>query len=397
MGDSYIAENGNLTNFVIPNDVNGHKIKEEDEETLSKRALQITRGISFPMVLRSAIQLNVLEILSEGGRSGGGYLSAAEVAAEIPGCVNPHAPALLDRMLCLLSSFSILKCKLKLIRRGCENGEMKEGHERVFTAAPICKYFLTNSNNNNNVGGEGSFGPLFLLHHDNVFFESWKHLNDAVLEGGNPFQRAYGMKCFEYMGIDPKFNHTFNRAMSNHTTFLMTKILDVYRGFEGLGVLVDVGGGTGATLNLITSRYPDVRGINFDLPYVLADAPTTNPRVESVGGDMFDRVPNGDAIFMKWILHDWSDDDCLKVLKNCWKALPEKGKVIIVESIFPLKPENNYESQIALEQDVAMMAHNPGGKERTGEEFEFFAVQSGFSGCHVICSVYNSYVIEFHK
>jgi caffeic acid 3-O-methyltransferase len=90
--------------------------------------------------------------------------------------------------------------------------------------------------------------------------------------------------------------------------------------------------------------------------------------VEHVGGDMFRRVPKGDAIFMKvsfiislfgvkcfatkmrkdviingyflqWILHDWSDEQCLKLLKNCYDATPNDGKVIVVEAVLPAMPE----------------------------------------------------------
>jgi caffeic acid 3-O-methyltransferase len=100
------------------------------------------------------------------------------------------------------------------------------------------------------------------------------HLNDVILEGGIPFNRAYGMTAFEYPGTDQRFNRVFNQAMSSHTTLIMKKLLDVYKGFEGLKVLVDVGGGIGATLSIITSKYPQIKGINFDLPHVLADAPS---------------------------------------------------------------------------------------------------------------------------
>ena len=100
---------------------------------------------------------------------------------------------------------------------------------------------------------------------------------------------------------------------------------------------------------------------------------------------------------MQWILHDWSDEHCLKLLNNCCKALPNSGKVIIVESILPVVPENNVLSNIVFEQDMLMLAVNPGGKERTEKDFEELATKSGFSGCEVICSAYNSQVMEFHK
>lgn len=126
-------------------------------------------------------------------------------------------------------------------------------------------------------------------------------------------------------------------------------------------------------------------------------------------------MPNGDAVFMKikplwviisiylstcseievcqdWTLHDWSDEHCLKLLKNCWEALPSNGKVIFVESLLPVAPENIASSHVVFEQDLCMLARNPGGME-----FEALAKKSGFSGCEVICCAYNSWVMEFQK
>ena len=99
------------------------------------------------------------------------------------------------------------------------------------------------------------------------------HLKDAVLDGGIPFNKAYGMTAFDYHGTDPRFNKIFNNGMSNHSTITMKRILDTYKGFEGLSTLVDVGGGIGATLNMILSAYPTIKGINFDLPRVIEVAP----------------------------------------------------------------------------------------------------------------------------
>lgn len=84
------------------------------------------------------------------------------------------------------------------------------------------------------------------------------------------------MTAFEYHGTDPRFNKVFNNGMSNHSTITMKRILDTYKGFEGLSTLVDVGGGTGATLNMIISKHPTIKGINFDLPHVIEDAPAYN-------------------------------------------------------------------------------------------------------------------------
>nr|AFD61598.1 caffeic acid 3-O-methyltransferase [Hevea brasiliensis]AGD80033.1 caffeic acid O-methyltransferase [Hevea brasiliensis] len=351
-----------------------------DEETWNL-AIDLANTVILPMVLKSALELNVIDIISTAGNSGAS-LSAPEIAQRIPEAKNPEAPVLLDRMLRLLATYDIVKCSSNTK----ENGEV----ERLYAPGPICKFLTKNKN------GSGSAAPLLLLHHDEVFMKSWYHLNEAILEGGTPFNRAYGMNQFEYPGTDQRFNRVFNDAMSSYTTYLVKKILDAYKGFDGLKSLVDVGGNSGVTLNSITSKYPHIKGINYDLPHVLADAPSY-PGVEHVAGDMFKSVPKGDAIILKWVLHDWNDDLCLKLLKNCWEALPSNGKVIVVESILPTVPENNVTSQVLHKEDLMLLSFNVGGKERTRQEFEALASKSGFSSCEFICCAYNSWVIEFHK
>ncbi|GLJ55152.1 hypothetical protein SUGI_1183740 [Cryptomeria japonica] len=80
------------------------------------------------------------------------------------------------------------------------------------------------------------------------------------------------------------------------------------------------------------------------------------------------------------ILHDWSDDHCIKLLKNCHKASPENGKVIAVDSILLVAAETSSYAKQAFHVDLFMLAFNPGGKERTEEEFKDLAKATGFAG-----------------
>uniref|UniRef100_A0A7N0U694 Caffeic acid O-methyltransferase n=1 Tax=Kalanchoe fedtschenkoi TaxID=63787 RepID=A0A7N0U694_KALFE len=357
------------------------KISASDngDEELGNQAIRLANAVVLPMALKSAIELNVLKVLSRAGPDA--FLPPSRIAAEIGAAGNPDAPVLLDRLLNLLASHSILKCRPV----AGEDGAV----ERRYGVSPICE-FLTKDEDG------GSVAPMLLLLQDKVYIKSWYHLNDAIMEGGVPFDREYGMNVFEYPGTDPRFNQLFSKAMSSPTTLIMKKVLGVYKGFEGVGVLVDVGGGVGVTLGMIISTYPSIKGINFDLPHVLAVAPSY-PGVEHVGGDMFSKVPKGDAIFMKWVLHDWSDEHCCKLLKNCYEALASLGKVIIVESILPEVPDNSVTTNIACELDLLMMAHSPGGKERRLSEYDALAKEAGFSGCQVICNAYNNWIMELAK
>ncbi|CAM8891700.1 unnamed protein product [Rhodiola kirilowii] len=354
--------------------------RSDATDELAKQAIRLANAVILPMALKSAIELNVIKVLSRAGPEA--FLTSSQIAVEIGATRNPNAPVLLDRVLNLLASHSILKCYGKT----GEDGVV----ERVYGVSPICQ-FLTEDE------GGGSIAPLFLLFQDMVLMKSWYHLNDVIMEGGGvAFDREYGMNLFEYLGTDPRFNQVFNKAMSSHTTLLMKKVLGVYKGFQGIKVLVDVGGGVGVTLGMITAKYPNIKGINFDLPHVIATA-HSYPGVEHIGGDMFTEVPKGDAIFMKWMLHGWSDEHCLKLLKKCYEALPHSGMAIIVESILPDVPDDHLTTNIACEHDLLMLAQTPGGKERRLNEYDALAKGAGFSGCQVVNNAYNSWIMEFTK
>lgn len=102
-------------------------------------------------------------------------------------------------------------------------------------------------------------------------------------------------------------------------------------------------------------------------------------------------------LIFQWILHDWSNDQCLKLLKNCYDALPEFGKVIIVESVVPEFPDTDLVSKNIFKVDINMAMINIEGKERTVKEFEALARGAGFMAMKLICCVYGYWVIEFYK
>jgi caffeic acid 3-O-methyltransferase len=100
------------------------------------------------------------------------------------------------------------------------------------------------------------------------------HLKDAILEEGILFTKVYGTSVFEYMKTDPRWNNLLNTAMADLSEIVMKRVLETYKGFEGISLLVDVAGGTGATLNRVISMYPSIKGVNFDLPQVIKHAPS---------------------------------------------------------------------------------------------------------------------------
>ncbi|XP_028548157.1 caffeic acid 3-O-methyltransferase 1-like, partial [Dendrobium catenatum] len=126
-------------------------------------------------------------------------------------------------------------------------------------------------------------------------------------------------------------------------------------------------------------------------------APNEDGRVEHVGGDVFESIPSGEALLLKSVLHDWGDEDSLKILKNCWKSVPENGKVIVIDSFLPEAPDYTDLTHCVLNTDVIMLLESPSGKERTEKEFRELAELSGFSGFNVICNFSNAWIMELSK
>lgn len=351
---------------------------EDQEDNLAGHAMQLVSASVLPMVLKAATELGLLEIMERAGP--GALLSSSQIASQLPTHSNADSSLLLDSMLCLLASHSILSCSTSI--------HQNDGHVlRLYGLAPLSKFFLRNQDG-------GSLAPLLNLIHDKAIMNIWYHLKDAILEGELPFYKAHGMQAIEYVGKDARFSNVFKGSMKDFNPLLIMKILETYKGFEGLKSLVDAGGGDGSILKMILSKYPTIKGVNFDLASVIEESPSSLG-IEPIAGDMFVSIPKGDAILMKCILHHWDDEDCLKVLKNCYEALPDQGKVIVIEMVIP---EGAADADKSLFQfHLFMLNMNVNGKERTGKEFDSLARQAGFSGAQVACHAYDFSVVEFYK
>ena len=122
--------------------------------------------------------------------------------------------------------------------------------------------------------------PLSLVHFvllqtHPVYVAAWDHIHQRVLHGGDNFQnsRADGKEFWAYAATDPEFNALFNVGMVSLTKG-MRDLLTIYDGFKEVSTLVDMGGGHGEVSSLIIDAYPHIHAINYDLPHVIATAPT---------------------------------------------------------------------------------------------------------------------------
>ncbi|XP_056173577.1 caffeic acid 3-O-methyltransferase-like isoform X2 [Syzygium oleosum] len=358
-------------------------IDKEDESSSSSiplYAMQLATSSVLPMVLKATVELGVLDILEREGP--GAMLSPSQIASKIPVRNNPGAHGVLDQMLSLLASHSILSVSLGKGRQG-------DGGCRVYGLAPVAQYFLRNQEGD-------SLSDLMFMVQDRVMIDFWFHLKDAVLEGGVPFERAHGMNAVSYLQKDARFSEIFKNSMKEYNKLFMSKIFDVYKGFEGLNSLVDVGGGDGSILSMIISKYPHIKAINFDQASVIEKSPSYSG-IEYIAGDMFVSIPKGDAIFIKWVLHMFDDEHCIKILKNCYDALPDNGKVMAVDLVIPEAPEANLAARSLFQMYVFMRNMNPMGKERTEKEFETLAKEAGFCSIRVAYSAHNFSLVELYK
>jgi hypothetical protein len=153
---------------------------------------------------------------------------------------------------------------------------------------------------------------------------------------------------------------------------------------RGVETVIDIAGGNGSLLAALLRRHPGVRGALFDIPEVIERArvpgrPLTAegiaPRVGFSAGNMFEAVPEGhDAYVLKWILHDWPDQDCIRVLERIAAAARPGARLLVAEML--LAPGRT--ANPARQLDLAMLLLT-GGRERTASELQELAAGTGFT------------------
>ena len=142
--------------------------------------------------------------------------------------------------------------------------------------------------------------------------------------------------------------------------------------------MVDVGGANGALLCALAAGNPNVKGVVLDAPHVVDSATEyvreqgLSDRVSVVAGDFFQSVPAADLYLLKFILHDWDDEACVKILTNCARSLQPNGRVIVVAVLIGAIGEPGLGPLV----DMIMLAQT-GGKERTVDEHEKLFARSG--------------------
>ncbi len=240
----------------------------------------------------------------------------------------------------------------------------------------------------------------FVEYSGGTLWKVWSGLPEALATGASQARAQLGLDFFEYLQATPKALEEFGETLKAHSAVANKGVLERYD-FGGIRTLVDVGAGYGPLTIAVLEKYPEIRGVVFDLPEVIEAAPAHLPvknegvarRLGYAAGDMFKDVPRGDAFVLKLIMHDWDDASCAKILSNVCARLEPGGRVICIDNVMPPLGDASDVPQKLL--DVNMMLLLP-GKERTRVEWE--ALYRG-AGLRVTAMVpvpdaFNMFVIE---
>lgn len=214
---------------------------------------------------------------------------------------------------------------------------------------------------------------------DSLHFECYKDMLPSITDGRTASEHIWNENVFAVFARNPEAQKRFDNAMTNMTGTAAAAVAEAYD-FSRIGTLVDVAGGHGLLLSTLLQRNPNMKGILFDLPHVVPGADLRinslqlSERCSTVGGDFFKSVPSGDAIIMKHIIHDWSDEQALAILKNCRASLKmDEGTLLLVEMLLPTDDQPHFSKVLDIEMLVL-----PGGRERTSDEYRDLLHKAGF-------------------
>ena len=277
----------------------------------------------------------------------------------------------------------------RLLRALVSVGIFTEGESLHFSLTPLAEPLRSDI--------AGSKRALALMSGDEQF-RAWAEIDYSVRTGKIAFDKVFGKPIFDYLGEHPDKARIFDGAMVGVHGRESDAILNAYD-FSGIGVVADIGGGNGSQLTEILKKHIRMKGILFDLPHVIERA---NERIQASGlldrcqlvsGSFFDAVPAGaDAYILRHIIHDWDEEKCLTILRNCHRAMPPASKLLVIESVIP--PGNEPFHGKFLDLHMLLI---PGGKERTENEYRTLFERAGFELTRIVPTGAEVSIVEGKK
>jgi O-methyltransferase domain/Dimerisation domain len=253
----------------------------------------------------------------------------------------------------------------------------------LFTEGPSHRFSLTL------VGQEfrtGTIRATVLTAVGDLITKSLEQLPYSVRTGKSGFEKAFGMPFFEYLASHPVEASLFSETMVGFHGSEPAAVAAAYD-FSHFETIIDVGGATGNLLATILGRYPQPRGILFDLPHVVRDAPALIEarglvdRITIEAGNFFESVPTAaGAYLLSHIIHDWSEARCLTILGNCRRTMEPNSRLLIIETV--LAPGDTPQPGKLL--DIIMLTLFTGAQERTEPEYRELLDKAGFRLARVV-------------
>jgi SAM-dependent methyltransferase len=306
--------------------------------------IQMIMAIVDAKVLYAAAKLGLADQLATGPKS----------AAELSGPMAVHAPSL-HRLMRTLAGLGIL------VERDAQRFSLTALGEALKTGAP------------------GSARGTVLTIGSSWYGSGLENIVHSVQTGSAGFEKAQGMPFFDYLAQHPEDASMFSEAMVGFSSQNPPAVAAAYD-FSPFKTIVDVGGATGDMLAAILARHRGPRGVLFDRPHVVHDAPAllkakgVMNRVSIEAGDFFKAVPGGgDAYILSHIIHDWSEEQCLTILGHCRRVMKPDGRLLIVEMLLP-GGDAPHPGKIL---DIVMLTQLS-GQERTEAEYVALLDKAGF-------------------
>ncbi|WP_447979281.1 methyltransferase [Candidatus Nitrospira bockiana] len=299
-------------------------------------------------ILYAGVKLGVFETLKDGAKT------ATEITDELA----------LDRAL-----------GYRLLRALASLGLLVEEPGRRFQLTDAGRYLLADH--------PETFRGMALLEEGPEHYALWKHLPDMVRDGKqNAFVREFGRMAFEHAEADATYAAVFNEAMSSYSTVQTAAAIKALAGvdFGSVRTVCDIGGGHGHLLCGILAAHAHLDGLVVERPSVIrnpehlwATKLGLADRCRYVAGNMFEAVPPADVYLMKLIIHDWNDEESVRILSNAYRAAPVHGRMFLIEHVVP-EPGTSHFSKLF---DIHMMCWGT-GQERTADEYARLLERAGW-------------------
>ena len=210
----------------------------------------------------------------------------------------------------------------------------------------------------------------------------------SSIQTGKPaFDRIFEMSFFDYLSKNPEMSSYFNEAMRYQASIRTEGLVRSYN-FKQANTIIDIGGGDATLISSILENNPNLKGIVYEVSTVIEETQKNisfnnlSERCQVISGDFFkDPIPKGlDIYILSNIIHDWADNEAIKILNNCANSMENNNKLLLIEQIMPevLAPGSS-----AIGSDMSMLVLS-GGLERTLSEYRKMLSKVGLDIFQVI-------------